>query len=174
MKERGKDGCPLSCKIPRKVSGVPPPPEGRAAWSGEQQLCGQAQLAGRLALLGRVLGFLRVPTHSGFESFEHPLYCVSGHAILASTSEESDEGGAAQPPRKKLRSSNCQAQPSVNMQTQQTSTVSYSTKMTFCTFAKHLNPRLCCLSRPKTVVLPRIPTMVMLTTMAPSRSLSMF
>ena len=52
--EEGKRDCvPLySGKIPRKVSEIPPSLEGRAAWSGEQQLGGQAQLAGHLALLG--------------------------------------------------------------------------------------------------------------------------
>lgn len=76
------------------MPGIPPSLEGRAAWIREQQLGGEAQLAGRLALLG--------------------------HAILASTSEESDEGGAAQPPKKKLRSATCSAIPSTNMQHQAT------------------------------------------------------
>lgn len=50
-------------------------------------------------------------------SFGNYVWTNSGQAILASNSEESDEGGA-QPPRKKLRSSTCSVITNPTMQQQ--------------------------------------------------------
>ena len=108
-----------------------------------------------------------VPTSSLIELI---ISSLSGHTILASTSDESDEGGAAQPPpKKKLRSSTCQALPSANMQQQQATAVgpffvSYNLKDSFF--------NTCIGSRLRMAVLLRMPTMAIKTTMAhlPSRS----